>query len=92
MGVAELTELTRNAANVLPDEGLQAKLELARPLRVKLGIDPSRPDLTLVDDTSVNTDANVFFELLSGKVKMWHAEFLPQMLARFVPVVVLQAR
>jgi hypothetical protein len=36
-----------------------------------------RPELKLSDDTSVNTDANVFFELRSGKVKMWHAEFLP---------------
>jgi len=35
------------------------------------------PTLTLVDDTSVNPDANVFFELRSGKVKMWNAEFLP---------------
>jgi hypothetical protein len=34
-------------------------------------------DLTLVDDTSVNPDANVFFELRSGKIKMWNAEFLP---------------
>ncbi|MBY0230322.1 MAG: DUF1549 and DUF1553 domain-containing protein [Gemmataceae bacterium] len=35
------------------------------------------PELKLGDDTSVNTEANVFFELRSGKVKMWHAEFLP---------------
>ncbi len=36
-----------------------------------------RPDLTLLDDESVNPDANVFFELRNGKVKMWRAEFLP---------------
>src|SRR5256884_2535267 len=47
MGVAELTELTRNAANVLPEDGLQAKLALARPLRVKLGIDVTAPHITL---------------------------------------------
>lgn len=35
------------------------------------------PDLTLTDDTSVNVDANVFFEMRNGKVRMWHAEFLP---------------
>jgi tyrosyl-tRNA synthetase len=40
-------ELTRNAANVLPEDGLQKKLELGRPLRVKLGIDVTAPDVTL---------------------------------------------
>lgn len=35
------------------------------------------PDLELSDDTSVNVDANVFFEMRNGKVRMWHAEFLP---------------
>jgi tyrosyl-tRNA synthetase len=44
MGVAELT---LNAANVLPEDGLQKKLELGRPLRVKLGIDVTAPDVTL---------------------------------------------
>ncbi|MFQ3648773.1 MAG: DUF1549 domain-containing protein [Gemmataceae bacterium] len=34
-------------------------------------------DLTLIDDPTVNPDANVFFELRSGKIKMWNAEFLP---------------
>src|SRR5215471_302677 len=40
-------ELTRNAANVLPEGGLEAKLALGRPLRVKLGIDVTAPDVTL---------------------------------------------
>src|SRR6266700_2831373 len=43
--------LTANAADVIPREELKAKLERCEttgtPLRVKLGIDPSRPDLTL---------------------------------------------
>ncbi len=43
--------LAANAAEVIPRDGLLAKLERSavegRPLRVKLGIDPSRPDLTL---------------------------------------------
>jgi tyrosyl-tRNA synthetase len=43
--------LTANAAEVVPREELLAKLERSEreglPLRVKLGIDPSRPDLTL---------------------------------------------
>jgi tyrosyl-tRNA synthetase len=39
--------LGAGAVEVIPDDGLRAKLALGRPLRVKLGIDPSRPDLTL---------------------------------------------
>src|SRR5262245_30469964 len=42
-----LSELTRNAAHVLPEGGLQRKLALGRPLRVKLGIDVTAPDVTL---------------------------------------------
>jgi tyrosyl-tRNA synthetase len=44
MGIAELT---RNAVDVLPDGGLEAKLKLGRPLRVKLGIDVTAPQATL---------------------------------------------
>src|SRR5437763_7289598 len=43
----QLERLTRNAADVIPREELLEKLSLGRPLRVKLGIDPSRPDLHL---------------------------------------------
>ena len=38
-----LAELTRNAVDVLPEGGLEAKLKLGRPLRVKLGIDVTAP-------------------------------------------------
>ena len=44
MGVADLT---RNAVDVLPKGELERKLELGRPLRVKLGIDPTAPDIHL---------------------------------------------
>ena len=44
MGIAELT---RNAVSVLPERGLEAKLKLGRPLRVKLGIAVTAPDVTL---------------------------------------------
>jgi tyrosyl-tRNA synthetase len=44
MGIAELT---RNAVDVLPEGALEAKLKLGRPLRIKLGIDPTSPDLHL---------------------------------------------
>ena len=42
-----IAELTRNAVSVLPDGGLEKKLALGRPLRVKLGIDPTGPDIHL---------------------------------------------
>jgi tyrosyl-tRNA synthetase len=40
-----VAELTRNAVHVLPDGALEAKLALDRPLRVKLGIDVTSPDI-----------------------------------------------
>jgi tyrosyl-tRNA synthetase len=40
-----LSELTRNAVHVLPEGGLEAKLKVGRPLRVKLGIDVTSPDI-----------------------------------------------
>jgi tyrosyl-tRNA synthetase len=40
-----VSELTRNAVHVLPAGALEAKLELGRPLRVKLGIDVTSPDI-----------------------------------------------
>jgi len=42
VGVAELT---RNAVDVLPKGELERKLALGRPLRVKLGIDVTSPDI-----------------------------------------------
>jgi tyrosyl-tRNA synthetase len=48
---SQLEFLVRNAAEVIPEDELLAKLDRSgsegRPLRVKLGIDPSRPDLHL---------------------------------------------
>jgi tyrosyl-tRNA synthetase len=38
-------QLTRNAVDVLPEGGLEAKLRLGRPLRVKFGIDVTSPDI-----------------------------------------------
>ena len=43
----DLAELTRNAVAVLPEGALEEKLKLGRPLRVKLGIDVTAPDVTL---------------------------------------------
>src|SRR5215210_6395016 len=42
---ALVAELTRNAVHVLPEGELERKLALGRPLRVKLGIDVTAPDI-----------------------------------------------
>jgi tyrosyl-tRNA synthetase len=42
-----IADLTRNAVHVLPEGALEAKLALGRRLRVKLGIDPTGPDIHL---------------------------------------------
>ena len=39
--------LSRNVVDCLPEGGLEAKLAAGRPLRVKLGIDPTAPDIHL---------------------------------------------
>ena len=43
----DLAEVTRNAVDVLPEGALERKLALGRPLRVKLGVDPTSPDIHL---------------------------------------------
>ena len=40
-----IADLTRNAVHVLPEGALEEKLRLGRPLRIKLGIDPTGPDI-----------------------------------------------
>jgi tyrosyl-tRNA synthetase len=44
---AEAARLAANAVDVLPAGALAEQLELGRPLRVKLGIDPTTPDIHL---------------------------------------------
>ena len=39
--------LTRNAVDALPGGALESQLGLGRPLRVKLGVDPTTPDIHL---------------------------------------------
>jgi tyrosyl-tRNA synthetase len=39
--------LTRNAVDALPDGELERQLAKGRPLRVKLGVDPTTPDIHL---------------------------------------------
>jgi tyrosyl-tRNA synthetase len=40
-------DLARNAVDLLPEGGLEKKLALSRPLRVKLGIDVTAPHVTI---------------------------------------------
>ncbi len=41
----QLTHLTTGAAKVLSEKELLEKLKLGRPLRIKLGVDPTAPDI-----------------------------------------------
>jgi tyrosyl-tRNA synthetase len=43
----QLKILRRGTANIIPADGLEAKLREQRPLRVKLGVDPTAPDIHL---------------------------------------------
>ncbi len=45
--IAPVPDLTRNAVDVLPEGQLAEQLKLDRPLRVKLGIDPTTADIHL---------------------------------------------
>ena len=47
MAADVLTTLASGSVDLVPEGGLEERLEQGRPLRVKLGVDPSRPDLTL---------------------------------------------
>ncbi|HJQ72979.1 MAG TPA: tyrosine--tRNA ligase [Actinomycetota bacterium] len=47
MAADVLTTLASGSVDLVPKGGLEERLAVGRPLRVKLGVDPSRPDLTL---------------------------------------------
>ena len=47
MGPDDLAALVRDAADVVPQDAFGEKLALGRPLRVKLGLDPTAPAVTL---------------------------------------------
>ncbi len=50
----QIAELTRGADEVLPEDGLKAKLKLGRPLIVKAGFDPTAPDLHIGHTVLIN--------------------------------------
>ena len=54
-GIKEQTaELRRGTDEVLPEDGLEAKLKLGRPLVVKAGFDPTAPDLHIGHTVLIN--------------------------------------
>jgi tyrosyl-tRNA synthetase len=50
----QLAELSRGADEILPDGGLEAKLKLGRPLDIKVGFDPTAPDLHIGHTVVIN--------------------------------------
>ena len=50
----QIAELTRGADEVLPENGLEAKLKEGRPLVVKAGFDPTAPDLHIGHTVLIN--------------------------------------
>ena len=50
----QIKELTRGTDEVLPEKGLEAKLQEGRPLVVKAGFDPTAPDLHLGHTVLIN--------------------------------------
>ena len=51
---AQIAELSRGTDEVLPEDGLAAKLGKARPLVVKAGFDPTAPDLHIGHTVLIN--------------------------------------
>ena len=50
----QIAELTRGTDEVLPEDGLEAKLTEGRPLIVKAGFDPTAPDLHIGHTVLIN--------------------------------------
>ena len=54
-GIKEhIAELSRGTDEVLPEDGLEAKLKLGRPLNIKVGFDPTAPDLHVGHTVVIN--------------------------------------
>jgi len=50
----QIAELSRGTDEILPDDGLEAKLKKGRPLIVKAGFDPTAPDLHIGHTVLIN--------------------------------------
>ena len=63
----QLAQLTAGTAKVLSEKEFLEKLRLGRPLRIKLGVDPTAPDLHL--GHAVALEKLRQFQLLGHQVK-----------------------
>jgi tyrosyl-tRNA synthetase len=50
----QIAELSRGADEILPEGGLEKKLKLGRPLNIKVGFDPTAPDLHVGHTVLIN--------------------------------------
>lgn len=50
----QIAELSRGTDEILPEGGLEAKLRLGRPLNIKVGFDPTAPDLHVGHTVIIN--------------------------------------
>jgi len=50
----QLAELARGTDEILPEGGLEEKLKLGRPLNIKVGFDPTAPDLHIGHTVIIN--------------------------------------
>ena len=50
----QIAELSRGTDEILPEGGLEAKLKLGRPLNIKVGFDPTAPDLHVGHTVIIN--------------------------------------
>ncbi len=50
----QIAELSRGADEILPQGGLEEKLKLGRPLNIKVGFDPTAPDLHVGHTVLIN--------------------------------------
>ena len=50
----QIAELSRGADEILPEGGLEEKLKLGRPLNIKVGFDPTAPDLHVGHTVLIN--------------------------------------
>jgi tyrosyl-tRNA synthetase len=69
----QMAELSRGTDEVLPEDGLEAKLKQGRPLVVKAGFDPTAPDLHIGHTVLINKMRQ--FQLLGHEVVFLIGDF-----------------
>src|SRR5210317_1592028 len=69
----QIAELSRGTDEILPEDGLEAKLKQGRPLIVKAGFDPTAPDLHIGHTVLINKMRQ--FQLLGHDVVFLIGDF-----------------